>query len=272
MSTHPCQNCDRAFGSYQARNAHKTVHDTDVEIECSVCGTTFTVKPYREETAITCSKECHDVWQSKNRSGEGHHSWRHDVESEELAEDFTSGMSLHEVARKYDMSVPGITPRIKDYGVDVEEVLDGRKSSWHTIRCEECDEEFEVDDYWLEKRRFCSRACSARAGVGFLSTKETSFGLTVKSTYEVKVAEYLYSQGYDFEYEPQLEAAIPDFMIGDGVIIEVWGMMDSESYRERRLEKEEWYRESGYELISIEPDDLEELDQRLGHRLVQKEI
>lgn len=47
-----------------------------IQKECVVCGTPFSVYPYRETQAKTCSSKCMGKMQSKNRVGEKSSNWR----------------------------------------------------------------------------------------------------------------------------------------------------------------------------------------------------
>lgn len=91
---------------------------------------------------------------------------------------------------------------------------------------------------------------------GYPKEVKTSFGLMVRSRYERDVAEALRDKGIDFEYEPSFPGPyIPDFVLSDETVIEVWGVVGDE-YQERRKLKEDWYRTNGYNIIGIEPDDI----------------
>ena len=39
---------------------------------------------------------------------------------------------------------------------------DANRRKTHKLICEECGEEFYVDNHWKDKRRFCSRTCASR--------------------------------------------------------------------------------------------------------------
>lgn len=79
-------------------------------------------------------------------------------------------------------------------------------------------------------------------------------GHVVKSTYELRVDDWLYLHRLEHTYEYQLRelggTGSADFLV-DGVFIEVWGVMDSQSYKERQEVKRDWYANNGHQLISL---------------------
>lgn len=82
-------------------------------------------------------------------------------------------------------------------------------------------------------------------------------GQVVKSSYELRVANWLAHYGLSYQYEP----AIPkqtrlrsDFLVGD-TYIEVWGMECEPAYKRRQMRKLALYRSHLLPLIELRPMD-----------------
>jgi len=115
----------------------------------------------------------------------------------------------------------------------------------------------------LPARRLRKADVELRDG-GYPRDVSTERGDLVRSHYERIVADHLYDNDIDYEYEPDgFGPWVPDFVV-DGVVIEVWGVKGDERYNERRAKKESWYGERGIRCIGIEPDDIGSLDDKLG--------
>jgi hypothetical protein len=98
---------------------------------------------------------------------------------------------------------------------------------------------------------------------GFPKKVETERGDLVRSYYEKQVAEWLFDEDIEYDYEPDGFPGpyIPDFVV-DGTVIEVWGFSGKE-YEARRAEKERWYASNNITVIGIEPDDIGDLETHL---------
>jgi len=90
----------------------------------------------------------------------------------------------------------------------------------------------------------------------------TKSGIKVQSHGERRIADWLFDNGYSFIYDRPIYGFIfdgyrPDFRIRRGnepdTIIEYWGQMHDPKYCRKRDKKEKYYRENGFNLISIEP-------------------
>ena len=83
---------------------------------------------------------------------------------------------------------------------------------------------------------------------------ECTDGHIVKSTYELRVDNWLSEHDITHVYEYQLcnlgFTGSADFMASD-IFIEVWGVRDSPRYNARKKLKTNWYTENGHALISI---------------------
>jgi len=78
-------------------------------------------------------------------------------------------------------------------------------------------------------------------------------GHVVRSTYEVRVCDWLSAHAVPHSYEPTIPSSTfhADFL-ANGWYIEVWGVTDDLAYKERRERKEQHYRALGLPLIGIE--------------------
>lgn len=98
-------------------------------------------------------------------------------------------------------------------------------------------------------------------------------GHIVKSTYELRVDNWLFDHGLLHTYEYPLTelggTSSADFKVGEAYI-EVWGVMDSRRYKKRRQEKIAWYELSSLMLISINYWDFSAQKNDLWKRKLQK--
>jgi len=96
-------------------------------------------------------------------------------------------------------------------------------------------------------------------------TYETERGEHVRSSHERRIADWLYTRGVDYEYEPDAEEIElrPDFRI-QGDFVEYWGMLNREEYVERMHEKLTRYADADITLINLFPHHLGDLGQKLG--------
>lgn len=79
-------------------------------------------------------------------------------------------------------------------------------------------------------------------------------GVSVRSSYELRVGNWLIRKGMDFQYEPRIPGHPlwkSDFL-ANGHYVEIWGVQDSEKYEERKREKISWYTSYGIPYIGIE--------------------
>jgi hypothetical protein len=100
------------------------------------------------------------------------------------------------------------------------------------------------DEYGIEKRAAWWNK------EGFKGTD----GHSVKSTYEVRVCDWLSSRGISHAYETRVPSSRfrSDFL-ANGWYIEVWGVTNIPAYQAKRARKEAHYRSLGLPLIGIEP-------------------
>lgn len=80
-------------------------------------------------------------------------------------------------------------------------------------------------------------------------------GHEARSTYELRVDNWLHRHGIDHVVEPPIPG-MPDSradFLANGWYIEVWGVTGNDAYRERRSRKTRHYTKSGIPLISLTP-------------------
>lgn len=88
-------------------------------------------------------------------------------------------------------------------------------------------------------------------------------GHKVRSEEERVVDDWLHAQAIPHETEPRLKGMRPDWRVGD-VYVEYWGMAGQQGYEARREEKLALYRERRLRLVELFPDDLADLEPKLG--------
>lgn len=88
-------------------------------------------------------------------------------------------------------------------------------------------------------------------------------GHRVRSRPERVIDDWLHAAGILHEWEPRLKGMRPDWRVGD-VYVEFWGLKDQQGYEARRAEKLALYEARGLKLVEIVPDDLENLEAKLG--------
>lgn len=88
-------------------------------------------------------------------------------------------------------------------------------------------------------------------------------GHKARSRDEVVIDDWLHARGILHEREPKLKGMRPDWRVGD-VYIEYWGMANQQGYDARREEKLALYRKRRLKLIELFPEDLADLEVKLG--------
>lgn len=86
-----------------------------------------------------------------------------------------------------------------------------------------------------------------------------SDGHQVRSTYELRVDEWLFEHNLPHEYEPRLpfnKKSLSDFLVGE-TYIEVFGVVGSKIYEARKQRKLAQYQENGCSLIQINVSDFD---------------
>lgn len=88
-------------------------------------------------------------------------------------------------------------------------------------------------------------------------------GHRARSQPERVIDDWLFSQGIVHDVEPELDGLRPDWRVGD-VYIEYWGLAGQQGYDARRAEKLAIYRARRLALVELFPDDLADLEGKLG--------
>ena len=113
-------------------------------------------------------------------------------------------------------------------------------------------------------------------------TIETKSGNNVQSKGENLIANFLYNNDIDFDYDSQITLKSneknrngyttnwvrPDFYLNEsGIVIEYWGLKGKSDYDSKMDFKKRIYKECRQKFISIYPEDLSELDKKLHIKL-----
>jgi len=105
----------------------------------------------------------------------------------------------------------------------------------------------------------------------------TTDGHWVRSRSEALIDDWLYNHDVIHAYEKKLptieDDIISDFYIPKGnVYIEYWGMINDPIYNKRKTKKLETYRRDKFELVELTDKELENLDDILTRRLMERGI
>jgi len=255
----PCSVCQRVFDTPQGRGIHESrVHEEDTH--CQTCGNLI---PMEVDKLTYCSSSCRDLYHedierefdscradgcNKKLTGfnkkfcsrscsasENIDGNRHDGLSGEDNPVFRSDIDNDEVKRLYT-----------EEGMSTEQIAAYLQADKMTI--------------WNRLQKMNVEMQDAVFGV----KQTTSFGLEVKSNNEAITAEWLDRFGPEnWEYEPSFPGRYtPDFVLGDGTVMEVWGM-DTDKYMTQKKKKQQWYSNEGYELINVESQDINDMKQMM---------
>ncbi|MEA3199593.1 MAG: hypothetical protein QOE90_1021 [Thermoplasmata archaeon] len=88
-------------------------------------------------------------------------------------------------------------------------------------------------------------------------------GHRVRSRPERAVDDWLHQNGILHELEPILKGMRPDWRVGS-VYIEMWGLKGQQGYETRRAQKLALYRKRKLRLVELFPEDVEDLEPKLG--------
>ena len=219
---------------------------------CPICGEIYRIKKCHDHYRRTCSMVCSGIWESLTRKGQGRKRViKFCVICGEVIEVKQSHIDTEGTyCSKWCMA--------EDYR---ERLAQENNPHWKggmvTISCKQCGNGIEVIPAHVEKRQFCSTACSAiwRIKNGMLNHGKRSKsgkrddldGLYVRSSWEANYARYLkwlqsIGEIQKWEFEPEefefplkrgTRFYLPDFKItnNDGSIEyhEIKGWMDKKS-------------------------------------------
>ncbi len=151
-------------------------------------------------------------------------------------------------------------------------------------KCQKCDAEVEPEEYarsmHVFQRIYCDHCFDeiylARRNydtqVDLNKTIRTSDGVFVQSHGERIIAEWLAAHSIKYRYDERIRiikghAVRPDFYLPEfDVYIEYWGM-DTIDYKIGMLTKQKLYQQESKRLISLYPEDKNNLDAALGNKL-----
>lgn len=88
-------------------------------------------------------------------------------------------------------------------------------------------------------------------------------GHMVRTEPERRIDDWLHARGILHEVEPKMKGMRPDWRVGN-VYIEYWGLAGQQGYEKRREEKLALYEQRRLRLVSLLPEDLDSLDEKLG--------
>jgi predicted transcriptional regulator len=178
------------------------------------------------------------------------------------------GMGTRTISGELDCSRNRVSYWVDRFGIEkhnsgnreitekvVDDIIDMYKSG---MTQKEISDNLEVDQttvsYWLGEEDV-----EIRNKAGFGSVNMTERGEEVKSTYEKEVADKLYNNEVNYQYEKKLSEIdyIPDFVV-NGDIVEVWGIKNDKRYDSRRKDKVSTYQDLGYNVFSVFPGTIEE--------------
>lgn len=82
------------------------------------------------------------------------------------------------------------------------------------------------------------------------------------------MANFLSRRGVAYAYEPRVEGKRPDFRVeGTKVLIEYWGGAGHHRYEQRMAEKVRLFEAAGYDVVSLVPLNLREIERVLDGEL-----
>lgn len=255
-----CSECARDFGSEAALNSHRgQIHDTRITLTCSVCGEDFEVVE-SESDREACSVECGREVQASKITGDDNPRYSESVEKEcgvcgstfsvipsASGDRRTCSKSCLAVVQSDEFAGEG-NPQYND-DFDVEAAISDYQDGLTT---HQIAEKQGVSDVTVRNRLHNEGVDLERSPMAAYNY-ETVNGEQVRSSYEKKVADWLAEHGIEYEYEPDFPGPFtPDFVVGDNLVVEVWGW-NSEEYQNRRQRKSDWYDENGYSVIDVDP-------------------
>lgn len=88
-------------------------------------------------------------------------------------------------------------------------------------------------------------------------------GHQARSREERVVDDWLSAHGIPHEHDPKLKGMRPDWRVG-AVYIEYWGLAGQQGYEARRAQKLALYRARRLRLVELHPEDLADLEAKLG--------
>lgn len=178
--------------------------------------------------------------------------------------------SYAEIARLYEVDTTTIPLWLDKYGLDRADWKLSRYSGQPpTITIEEVVERYQAGEsavaiaqsagfkskttilQMLHRRGLERRPSGWRPDRRLLA----SDGTGVRSTYELRVANWLIAHGVEYQYEPPIPRGRrlrSDFLV-NGWYIEIWGVHSKPSYAESKARKQQLYARQNLPLIELSP-------------------
>ena len=216
-----CKHCGKTFFAWPCLKSRKvwcskTCRSAYLHKTCKQCNKSFDVKQSRPNQ-LYCSKRCSSLARGFPRRK------NNDKTStclQDIIDSYLAGENTPSISKRLDVSVFAICRRLKLAGIP------RRNGGNHT------------------------------GTYGHMTRARDSH--CVKSGLELAVCNWLSEHDIPHEYEPRLPWGTnrnpfhADFRIGD-FYVEVWGMLNLKSYREKRREKIQLYHKHNLQLIEIFP-------------------
>lgn len=264
-----CEWCGKLFVLGYHRDEKPTYCSTEcsgkaqsdrVELECESCGVGFTKSRWKYENRDHhyCSREC---WNDGQRN-------RVEVSCEVCGTTETVTETRANYYRTCSRECLNAVQSDEFSGADNpnynEDVSDEKiRSLYEQMTTRGIADELGVSTF-LVADRLRKMGVELDDSPWAAKTYETDRGEMVRSSYEKRVADYLYDKDIDYQYEPSFPGPYtPDFLLENGAIIEVWGVV-SDEYHARKQKKQEWYADREFTVIGIEPTDCERLPAKIG--------
>lgn len=258
----PCSVCPRVFDTPQGRGIHESrVHEEDTY--CKTCGNLI---PMEADKLTYCSSSCRDLFhedierESDTCLAEGCDNELSGFNRKFCSRSCSAGTNIDE--NRHD-GLSGVdNPVFRD---DVPNDKIRELYVEEELSCYLVAQELDVDVHWTTVANRLQTMDVEMRDDTFGHTQKTSFGLKVRSGFENVTAEWLDRFGPEnWEYEPEDFPGpfVPDFVLDGNKVMEVWGVT-SPRYENRRQRKEDWYSEQGYELISVESQDINDMKQMM---------
>ncbi|UBF23467.1 HNH endonuclease [Halorubrum tailed virus 28] len=155
-----CPDCDFETDTEHGLNIHrsKTHRSGKVDLECEWCGSDFTVKRARRDTARFCSSTCQGKYKSEHESGEN--SKLHDRIETECTQCGDPMKITHSTAERNENTFCSKSC----YSEWMSENQHGEAHHQYdrvTKRCEQCGDGFDVRPSVADLRRHCSQECAS---------------------------------------------------------------------------------------------------------------
>lgn len=244
-----CEACGKALLHYQESFCSKACYGDsrrkgEAVRPCEVCGEPVEQPAGSEKKS--CSEECRRTLISEAQGG------REDRECPECGTEFNVKSSSD---RKY---------------CSQDCYHDSRRYEREERECPICGDTFVVPKGAVQHgdQKYCGRDCfqkhrAAQSG----KTRNAKDGHKVRSRGEELIDNWLFEHGIAHAYDTVHEESglQPDWLLpAQNVAIEFWGVSGQDDYDRRRKKKEQAYEDSNLTLVSVEPNDLDNLEHALS--------